>query len=54
VLEKDGDQLDESVKNENLLHRVKEERKIRSTTKRRKSIWIGHILHMNCLLNHII
>jgi len=33
---------------------VKEQRKIRSTTKRRKSNWIGHILHVNCLLKHVI
>ena len=55
VLAKGGeDQLDQSVKNENMLHGVKEERKIRNGTKRRKSIWIGHVSHMNCPLNHVI
>jgi hypothetical protein len=48
VLEKDEeDKLDG-------LHRVKKERNILHTVKRRKANWIGHILHRNCLLSHII
>jgi hypothetical protein len=35
-------------------HRVKEERNILHTVKRRKADWIGHILRRNCLLKHII
>jgi hypothetical protein len=31
----------------------KEERNILHTTERRKTNWIGHILHRNCLLKHI-
>jgi hypothetical protein len=42
------------VRNEEVLHRVKEERNIIPTIKRRKTNWIGHILRRNCLLNHVI
>jgi hypothetical protein len=36
-----------------LLHRVKEERNIVRTLKRRKANWIGH-MYRNCLIKHII
>jgi hypothetical protein len=42
------------VRNEEVLHRVKEERNILHTTKRRKTDWIGQILRRNCLLKHVI
>jgi hypothetical protein len=42
------------VRNEELLHRVKEERNILHTIKRRQANWIAHILHRNCLLKHVI
>jgi hypothetical protein len=42
------------VRNEEVLHRVKEERNILHAIKRRKANWIGHILHRNCLLKGII
>jgi hypothetical protein len=42
------------VRNEEVLHRVKEERNIVYTIKRRKANWIGHILRRNCLLKHVI
>jgi hypothetical protein len=42
------------VRNEEVLHRVKEERNILHTLKRRKANCIGHILRRNCLPNHII
>jgi hypothetical protein len=42
------------VRNEVVLHRVKEERNILHTIKRRKANWIGHILRSNCLLKHVI
>jgi hypothetical protein len=42
------------VKNEDILHRVKEERNSLHTIKRRKDDWIGHILRRNCLLKHVI
>jgi hypothetical protein len=42
------------VNNEAVLHRVKEERNILDTIRRRKASWIGHILRRNCLLKHII
>jgi hypothetical protein len=41
------------VRNE-VLHRVKEERNILHTIKRRKANWIGHVLRRNCLLKHVI
>jgi hypothetical protein len=42
------------MRNEEVLHRVKEERNILHTIKRRKPNWIGHILRRNCLLKHVI
>jgi hypothetical protein len=42
------------VRNEEVLHRVKEDRNILHTIKRRKANWIGHILRRNCLLKHVI
>jgi hypothetical protein len=42
------------VRNEQVLHRAKEERNIVHTIKRRKANWIGHILRRNCLLKHLI
>jgi hypothetical protein len=41
------------VKNEEVLHRVKEERNVLDTIKRRKANWIGHILRRNCLPKHV-
>jgi hypothetical protein len=42
------------VRDEEVLHRVMEERNVQHTIKRRQANWIGHILHRNCLLKHII
>jgi hypothetical protein len=42
------------VNNETVLHRVKEERNILYTIRRRKANWIGRILPRNCFLKHII
>jgi hypothetical protein len=42
------------VRNEEVLHRVKEERNILHTIKRRKASLIGHILRRNFLLKHVI
>jgi hypothetical protein len=44
------------VRNEEVLHRVKEERNILHTIKRRKANWIGHIrvLRRNSLLKDVI
>jgi hypothetical protein len=42
------------VRNEGVSHRVKEERIILQTILRRKSNWIGQILHRNCLLKHVV
>jgi replicative superfamily II helicase len=41
------------VRNEEVLHRVKEKKNILHTIKRKAS-WIGHTLLRNCLLRHII
>jgi hypothetical protein len=42
------------VRNEEVLHRVNEERNIVRTIQGRKANWIGHILRRNCLLKHVI
>jgi hypothetical protein len=42
------------VRNEEVLQKVKKERNIISTIKRRKANRIGHILRRNCLLKHVI
>jgi len=42
------------VKNEEVLHRVKKERKFVYTVKWEKANWIGHFLRRNCFLKHII
>ena len=39
---------------EEVLHGVMKKRNVLHTTKRRKAIWIGHILHRKYLLKHII
>jgi hypothetical protein len=55
VLEKDGEiSLANRVRNEEVLHRVKEERNILQTVKRRKANWIGHVWCRNCLIKHVI
>jgi hypothetical protein len=42
------------VRNEEVLHRVKEEWNILHTINRRKANWSGRMLHRNCLLKHVI
>ena len=42
------------VRSEEVLHTVKEERKIIHKITRRKAKWIGHIWRRNCLLKHLI
>ena len=41
------------MRNEEVLQRVKEERNIPKTMKRRKANWIGHIVCRNWFLKHI-
>jgi len=53
VLQKDGGQLEDHVRNEEVLQRIKEERNILHTVKTRKTNWIGHILRRICLLKHV-
>jgi hypothetical protein len=42
------------VRYEEKLQRVDEDRNILQTIKRRKAIWIGHISHRKCHLQHLI
>ena len=42
------------MKNEEVFHRVKEERNILHAITRRKANWIGYILRRNCLLEQVI
>jgi hypothetical protein len=42
------------VRNEEVLHGVKEERNVLHTVKGRRANWIGYILRRNCLLKHVI
>jgi len=42
------------VRNEEVSQRVKEERNILQTIKTNKANWIGHAVHRNCLLEHVI
>jgi hypothetical protein len=42
------------VRNEEVLHGVKEERNILHTMQTSKVNWIGQILRGNCLLKHVI
>ena len=41
------------VRNEEVLHTVKEKRNILHKIKWRKANWIGYILRRNCFLKHI-
>jgi hypothetical protein len=42
------------VRNEEVLHRDKKERNILHIIRIRKANWIGHVLHRNYLLKHMI
>jgi hypothetical protein len=42
------------VRNEEMLHSVKEERILLLIIERRNANWIGHILRRNCRLKHVI
>jgi len=50
VLQKDGDKVDDHVRNEEVLQRIKEDRDILHRIKRRKANWICHIR----FLKHVI
>jgi len=41
------------VRNEEVLHTVKEEWCVLHTVKRMKVNWIGHVLRSNCFLKHV-
>jgi hypothetical protein len=42
------------VRNEEVLLRVKEQRNILHEIRKRKAIWIGHVLRRNCILQRVI
>ena len=42
------------MRSEEVLQRIKDERKILQTIKIRKVNWIGHIVRRNCLIKHVI
>ena len=42
------------VRNEDVLLRVNEQRKIVHEIRKRKAKWVGHILRRNCLLKQVI
>jgi hypothetical protein len=42
------------MKNEEISHRVKEERNMMHRIKRKKGNWFGHIWRRNCLLKRVI
>ena len=42
------------MRNEEVLLRVKEQRNILQEISKLKTNWIGHILHINCLLRRVI
>ena len=42
------------MRNEEVLLRVNEQRKILHEIRKRKANWIGHILRRNCLLQHVL
>jgi len=44
----------DQMRNEELLLRVKEQRNILHEIRKRKTNWIGYILHRNCLLQWVI
>jgi len=46
--------LTDHVRYEEVLQRIEEDRNILQTIKIRKVNWIGHILHRNCCLQHLI
>ena len=42
------------MRNEGVVHTVKEKKNVLHKIKRRKANWIGHMLRVNCLLKHAI
>jgi hypothetical protein len=44
----------DGVRTEKVLQRVQEDKNALQTIKTRKPRWIGHILHRNCFLRHVV
>ena len=47
-------QLNDNMRNEDVLLRANEQRTILHELSKRKANWIGHILRRNCLLKQVI
>ena len=47
-------QLNDNMRNEDVLLRANEQRTILHELSKRKATWIGHILSRNCLLQRVI
>jgi hypothetical protein len=54
VLETEGEDHLDRLREKYVLQNVKEEMSILHMTKRRKANWFGHILRKNCLLKHCV
>jgi hypothetical protein len=54
VLQKDKDYFDQSLKNEEVIHKINKERNTLHKTNRRKDNCFGHFLRRNCLLKDLI
>jgi hypothetical protein len=44
----------DNVRNDEVLHRVKEKKNVMHTIKKRKANWIGHVLCKNCFIKYVI
>ena len=54
VLQKDEDYFDQSLKNEEVIHKINKERNALHKTNRRKDNCFGHFLRRNCLVKDLI
>jgi hypothetical protein len=54
VLEKDGGQKTDKVRNEELSLRAKDQRNMLHEISKQKANWIGHIFRRNCLLQQVM
>ena len=53
MLEEDGKDWTDHMRNEEVMLRVKEQRNILHEIRKRKVNWTGHILRRNCLLQRV-
>jgi hypothetical protein len=50
----DGQDQSKKTHENEIIHGVKAERNLLHTINRRKADWIGHVMHRNSLLKHVI